>query len=666
MEPKEPVKPKEPVPPARRDRPVLLLVDDQPANLLALEALLGRDDLEILSATSGREALEVLLARDVSLAIVDVQMPEMDGFELARLMGGVERTRRVPIIFVTAGAERPAWIFEAYRSGAVDFLWKPIDTRILRSKVDVFIALDAQRRAVQESEQRFRSLVEATSQVVWVAVPGGFVVEDSPSWRAFTGQRFEELAGHGWLDAVHPEDHPRVRAAWRRAAESRAPGEAEYRLRRPDGSYTWTAARWAPVIDDRGALVEWIGANTDISERKEAERLREMFIAILGHDLRNPVGSMMTATQLVLGRTTDEKIAKPLQRVLASGDRAVRMIEQLLDMTRIRMGGGIVLSPAATDLRRVAEDALAELAAAKDRACLEAFGDTAGTWDPDRLFQIASNLIGNALQHSPEGAPVVVRVDGREPGHVELTVHNAGPAIPAALRDRLFEPFRGSNEHRGARGLGLGLFITKQLALVHGGTLDFESTDERGTTFTLRLPRHAPAGAHGRVTSSTSSAAAPAPAASPPTTTAPAASTPMTPQQEPPISPAEQPAPPASAGLDIVVVDDSEDSADMFAEILRVGGHRVRVAYRGGDALRLLDQALPDVVFLDVGLPDMDGFEAASAIRARFGRDVRVVALTGFSGSEHRERAERAGFDAFMVKPFRKESLDEVLRDARR
>ena len=139
-----------------KERPVLLLVDDLPENLFALEQVLRREDVDIVTARSGHEALEHLLARDVALAIIDVQMPEMDGFELAALMRGVERTRRVPIIFVTAGSSDRQRVFRGYEAGAVDFLFKPIDVRVLCGKVDVFITLELQRKALESSERMLR------------------------------------------------------------------------------------------------------------------------------------------------------------------------------------------------------------------------------------------------------------------------------------------------------------------------------------------------------------------------------------------------------------------------------------------------------------------------------------------------------------------------------
>lgn len=356
---------------ARVRRPVVLIVDDVADNLVAFEAMLRRDDIEIVTVPSGAAALEVLLKRDVALAIVDVQMPEMDGFALAELMRGVERTRYVPIIFVTAGSHDSSRVFQGYEAGAVDFLFKPVDPQILRSKVDVFATLERHR-------QRLR----------------------------------------------------------------------------------------------------------------EQDRMREMFIGILGHDLRNPLSGITMAANVVLSRSKDETVREPMERIIASSQRMARMVEQLLDLTRLRLGEGIALQPRPCDLRRLVEDVLGESEATSRRGRLEVRGDATGTWDADRMLQVTANLIGNALQHGAKGSPVVIHIDGTAADTVVLRVHNEGPPIPEDLRPVLFEAFRGQGKGQRGGGLGLGLYISHQIVLAHGGQLTFESSADAGTTFAASVPRH--------------------------------------------------------------------------------------------------------------------------------------------------------------------------------
>ncbi len=356
-----------------------LLVDDLEDNLLAMSALLQESltNVEFLLAHSGIEALELLLAHDVALALLDVQMPEMDGFELAELMRGSERTRHIPIIFVTAGVRDSRRHFRGYEAGAVDFLYKPLDPHILRSKAEVFHKLHRQK---------------------------------------------QQLDAH-------------------------------------------------------------------LREMADTLRLNEVFAAVLGHDLRNPLSAIVASAHL-LQRSEDAMAREAGQRVLNSGHRMARLIEDLLDFSRARLAGGIVVNPEPGDLgdlvRRVLQEHEA-IAAGRDIE-LDRNGSLRGSFDGERVAQVASNLIGNALQHGAAEGRIYVVVDGTEESHLRLSVSNPGE-IPSQLLGEIFEPFRGrrSGSDRG-NGLGLGLYIVQQLVRAHGGEVDV-MTGGGITKFTVLLPR---------------------------------------------------------------------------------------------------------------------------------------------------------------------------------
>jgi signal transduction histidine kinase len=363
-----------------------LIVDDLEENLLALGALLKRPDLEVLKARSGSEALELLLEHDVALALVDVQMPEMDGFELAELMRGTERTRGVPIIFVTAGAREQHRVFQGYELGAVDFLYKPIDPLILQSKVNVFFQLYRQRH---------------------------------------------QLAAQ-------------------------------------------------------------------LQELSETLRMNEMFTAILSHDLRNPLNAVLTGAELLLRTSQDETARKISERIRSSGQRMVGLVGDILDLARWRVGAGISLALEAVDLSELAQRVAAEHQSPPNegRIALSLHGDLRGQWDPRRLEQAVSNLLGNALEHGTEGQPVLLEADGTAADRVVLRVSNAG-AVPASVRPRLFDPFRARERHQSENGLGLGLYIVQQVVLSHGGSITLQDGDPARTTFRIELPRQVRAGQNG-------------------------------------------------------------------------------------------------------------------------------------------------------------------------
>ncbi|WP_198361742.1 hybrid sensor histidine kinase/response regulator [Herbaspirillum sp. meg3] len=355
-----------------------LLVDDLDENLLALSALLRRDDVELLQARSGFEALEYLLVHDVALAFIDVQMPDMDGFELAELIRGSERTRHVPLIFVTAGVRDERRLFKGYESGAVDFLYKPIEPHILRNKAEVFFQLYRQK---------------------------------------------QQLA-------------------------------------------------------------------LELRERTETLRLNEMFVAILGHDLRNPLGAILTAATLLQRSLKEEVNQKATTQIVNSGKRMGRMIDDMLDLARARLAGGIALVRNATRFDEVVQRVVQEYQAGFPHARIDvqADGDAAGEWDADRLAQVVANLIGNAARHGDAIEPVRVRIDGTRSDAVVFTVANAG-AIPAEILPDIFNPFRGGRRREGhGEGLGLGLYIVEQIVTAHRGDISVQSADMH-TVFTVTLPR---------------------------------------------------------------------------------------------------------------------------------------------------------------------------------
>jgi signal transduction histidine kinase len=228
-----------------------------------------------------------------------------------------------------------------------------------------------------------------------------------------------------------------------------------------------------------------------VAELERTVRFNEMFTAILGHDLRNPLGAIMAAAQLAQRRHNDEKLAKPLSRIVSSGQRMARMIDQLLDFTRLRVGAGLPLEPKPCDLLPVLKQVADEVEHANPgwRVRLELEGHGAGAWDLDRLSQVFSNLIGNAVQHGDIEAGVKIRVDGVAPEHLGVEVQNTG-TIPAELISKLFEPMAGG-ERKSERssGLGLGLFISKQIVEAHGGDIQVFSDDAAGTRFVVVLPR---------------------------------------------------------------------------------------------------------------------------------------------------------------------------------
>jgi signal transduction histidine kinase len=232
-----------------------------------------------------------------------------------------------------------------------------------------------------------------------------------------------------------------------------------------------------------------------IAKLQETIQYNEMFAGVLAHDLRNPLSAIMSAAHMLLRRQDGDRdrITKPVNRILTSGERMTRMIDQLLDFTRVRVGRGVQIHPRPTTLADLCHHAVEELELIYPewQVAQESRGDVTGVWDSEALLQVASNLISNAGQHGTRNAPILLTLDGTNRETVTLAVHNAGN-IPEALLPRLFDPFRRAALSRiKSSGLGLGLFIVREIVRAHGGTVDVVSSETSGTTFTIRLPRHA-------------------------------------------------------------------------------------------------------------------------------------------------------------------------------
>jgi PAS domain S-box-containing protein len=276
------------------ERANLLLVDDRPKNLLALEAILEPLGQNLISVDSGEAALKELLHHDFACILLDVQMPELDGFETAELIKSRERTSHIPIIFLTAISKEERHVFRGYSAGAVDYLFKPFEPDVLRSKVAVFIELWEKTEQLKrqsellrerelgalrrESEERYRSLADAMPQIVWTADPDGRATYFNRRWFEYTGTSLQDAGPHAWQMVTHPDDLQRAVAKREQTLASGEVFEIEYRFRNKDGIYRWHLGRAVPIRDDTNRIVFWVGTATDIHDRKRIEDQRNFII----------------------------------------------------------------------------------------------------------------------------------------------------------------------------------------------------------------------------------------------------------------------------------------------------------------------------------------------------------------------------------------------------
>ncbi|HEX4084017.1 MAG TPA: response regulator [Chthoniobacteraceae bacterium] len=483
-----------------------LLVDDLEANLLALEGLLRRDGLELLKARSGREALEILLTNDVALALLDVQLPEMDGFELAALMRGTERTRRVPIIFLTAGAMDQGRRFRGYEAGAVDFIFKPIEPHILRSKVDVFFELAKQRDALK-------------------------------------------------------------------------------------------------VVAE---------------EAQAANRAKDYFLAALSHELRTPLTPvLMTASELEDDATLAPEIRQRLAMIRRNVELEARLIDDLLDITRV-IRGKLTIAPVAEDIHQFLL-AAAEIVRSDNAGkgveihfALDAERHHAAV-DPIRIQQVFWNLIRNALKFTPAGGSVTLRTGNDGKGSIIVTVEDNGVGISAESLPQIFDAFNQGDvagQHRYG-GLGLGLAISRAIIEAHSGEISAASEGkDKGAVFTVKLAsvdaESPPCGDHAKES--------------------------LVPKK-----------------LRLLVVEDHEATRSVLARLLARDGHDVTLTATVHDAIAEFAAHRFDAVISDLGLPDGSGLDLMRTMQRQ--RKVAAIALSGFGMEEDILKAKDAGFSAHLIKP---------------
>ncbi|WP_460382732.1 hybrid sensor histidine kinase/response regulator [Pseudomonas amygdali] len=385
----------------------LLIVDDLPENLLALEALIKRGDRLVYKALSADEALSLLLQHEFALAILDVQMPGMNGFELAEMMRSTEKTKSIPIVFVSAAGRELNYAFKGYESGAVDFLHKPLDIHAVKSKVNVFVDLYRQRKAMK--------------------------------------LQVEEL--------------------------ERSRQEQEALLKRLQSTQ---------------------------GELEHAIRMRDDFMSIVSHEVRTPLNGLILETQLrKLHLAKDNASAFTMEKLRAMVDRderqiqsLIRLIEDMLDVSRIRTGK-LSIRPSPFDLSELVcqllESFAAQIAAAADSTVTRfAEEPVIGVWDEFRIEQVVANLLTNALRYGAR-KPIEVHVYSRE-GEAFIEVRDQGIGITAENQKRIFQQFERVSSNHAVAGLGLGLFISDQIVMAHGGRIEVESEEGKGSVFRICLP----------------------------------------------------------------------------------------------------------------------------------------------------------------------------------
>jgi PAS domain S-box-containing protein len=637
----------------------ILLVDDEPANLLALEAVLHDLAENIVPARSGEEALRFLAEMDFAVVLLDVQMPGMDGFDTAATIRNGERSRHTPIIFLTAYDVDPALIERAYLLGAVDILVKPLVPIILRAKVAGFVELfmkteevrlqaeplwelERQRaeRALRESEERFRASFDQAAFGLGLVGLDHRTLWANPGLCARLGYSEAEMRERTFADLTHPDDLEADLAQGRRLLAGEILSyRIEKRYLHEGGSIVWGDLSVSLVRDAEGRPKYVVGVVVDITERKqveealkEADRRKDQFLFMLAHELRNPLAPIQNALHVLqqLG-APDPTVQQYQEMIERQVKHLTRLVNDLLEVNRA-IRGRIELRRERLDLARLVRTAAADHRNAFDRAglALDVAVPELPVWimgDPTRLTQVLDNLLQNGLKFTERGGRVRVGLAVRC-GEVEVVTRDTGVGIEPDVLPHIFEAFTQADRSldRSRGGLGLGLSLVKRLVDLHGGEVRASSAGPgRGAEFLIRLPVE------------------PEPAA----------------LSEMPTAPR-----PAGKRLRILVVEDSRDAADSLKMLLELYGYEVVVAYSRPDGVERTEAWRPNVVLCDIGLPGLDGYGVASELRRKsFTAKARLIAVTGYGSEEDRRRSQEPGFHAHLTKPVDPAILEMLLAD---
>ena len=640
---------------SQRSTAPILIVDDHQPSLLALESVLKPLGQTLITARCGEEALRHILAHDFAVILMDVRMPDLDGMNTAQLIRERERSAKVPIIFLTAAPVETAEIFRAYDQGAVDFLPKPCDPHVLRSKVKVFVDLYLKEEMIRRQaallmqrdreafarrgEARFRALLDSMPLCVLAIRPNGMVYYWNRTVADYLGKTPGEAPESSPLEIVAAEDCDSTARLWEEALRQTRPVEMQFRMRRAsDGVDRWYICRAVPECDE-DRVTSWIWAATDINDyheaREEAEaanQAKDEFLATVSHELRNPLTAILGWARLLQsGSLNQAKSSRAMDVIVNNAQSQAAMIEDILDLSRAAQGK-LGVRFATFDFAQVVKAAVAAARPSAEEKNLTLHEKMEGVHgymvrgDANRLAQVVRNLLSNAIKFTSAGGSVNVALR-EDNSHAELTVADTGCGIEPKFLPFIFERFHQA-EAGAARinsGLGLGLSISRELVALHNGAIVAASQGEgKGALFTVRIPLQ--------------SALEERPGA--------------------PAYPAHRAR--SLAGIRVLLVDDDKDTRDMMLEVLTNSGAITVSAPSARAAMDALRESRPDVLVSDIGMPFEDGYSLIRRVRAlspEQGGRVPACAVTGWNSESERQRAISAGYQLHVTKPADPERL---------
>jgi len=504
------------------DRVNILLVDDQPNNLLALESILSDMGENLVKAESGTKALRSMLDQEFAVVLLDVQMPDLDGFETASLIRDRDKSRDTPIIFLTALSRSETNVFRGYELGAVDYIFKPFHAEILRSKVNVFVELFRKREAIKRQAAELGRLSRQNELILNAALEGVFGVDRegratfvNPAAARMLQRDLVELAGAPVHDLIHPrfpgietcDPETCVLNAAIRGEVRR--GEVEATFFRADGTSFPAEFNASMMHDEDGSPLGSVVTYRDVTERRSAahaaeaesryreaeaqNRAKDNFLATLSHELRTPMTSILGWVQFLrTGAFDEEELREALQTIESSARLQARLIDDMLDVSRIVLGKFHVdLRP--TKISEVVRAAITTaMPVASDRGvrltCEVEDRETLVAADANRMQQVIGNILSNAIKFTPSGRSVDLKLE-RNDARLDISVTDEGEGIEMSFLPHVFDRLQQADTSMNRSGLGLGLAIARHIVELHEGEIVASSPGRgKGATFTVSLP----------------------------------------------------------------------------------------------------------------------------------------------------------------------------------
>lgn len=629
----------------------ILIVDDREENIIALEALLKRDDIKIFSTTSPNEALKIAWETNIAIALVDVQMPEMDGFELVEMLKSNPRTKDILVIFVTAISKEAKYAVKGLGTGAVDYLYKPLDPYITSAKVDSFVQLARTQAEIKQKNdelQNYAIVVKNSADIITSVDAQSLRIDNiNPTVEKIMGFRPDELIGKSIVDLAIDDHRPLFRKKLGEIIKDNLSYAIfEFKFETFDKRVIWVECRAAyrnkTIFINISDISPQKSYQEQLIKSKESaeysKKVKETFLANMSHELRTPVNGIIGITSL-LRKTglTDQQVGM-LDLLDTSSKSLLGVINDVLDISKIEAGKFSIIRTA-NNVYEIVNSVFNLLKFKADENNIEFLLDIEDEVpeylmvDSLRLNQILMNLLSNALKFTERGyvkLKITVLQKHNDKVKLKFSVEDTGIGIPADRLNRIFDSFEQAEEDTVSKygGTGLGLTIVKKLAELKGGELTVSSQVGRGSTFNFVCWYTISIKPKAKVT-------------------------PKTDKILPPFN-----------NVRVLVAEDNMVNQFMLSKILKDWNVEVEMVDNGRKLIEKLTNKEYDIILMDTHMPEMNGYQAAKTIRVDFEepkRSIPIISLSAASYDHEQQEALSAGMNDVLSKPFQPYQLHEKM-----